>query len=55
MSEEQRKARLAKLYPARKECPHCWFNLFRYRLNLGLDQSTFIPQCPHCNADQHAF
>jgi hypothetical protein len=39
------------LYPRHKECPHCYYNLLRYKMRQGLSSTVFIDRCPMCSTD----
>jgi len=44
-------ARLDVLFPRPAECPHCLYNLRRYRLTMGISPDAFLPACPTCNRE----
>jgi len=48
-------ARLDVLYPRPAECPHCWLNLRRHRLTMGIAAETFIDSCPECKGELMGF
>lgn len=45
----------AELYPVHAECPHCWYNLIRYRMHNEMDQARFLPECPCCGNELYGF
>ena len=48
-------ARLDALYPLFAECPHCLFNLRRYKMRMEQADNTYLSECPSCQGELTGF
>ena len=44
-----------ELYPRPAECPECFFNLRRYKIQHKIEAETFLDECPYCKTGLFGF